>query len=466
MKIQICTFLGLILTLNSPFAAANNQDKFLGPRDMRGIKSAIDGYIKHKDNIFRYGNWYGPGWWGGSDSSAKPGNKPPVDSLDAIAQRHDFGYQIAEQQGKIYGVSEERRLKGIADYLAVRDAKALPENPKDWPQPPADLTKASRYRDRMITGFTYESPAYQGVAVAGKGLDWATSPIENWELDKSNQLNASDLEKQVTTLQKNWDAKNAAPASSTSSEQPTATDKNTKEPEKPAAENATPATSATTTTPEATTDKNSKETEKADSAPVTPATGNTQPTTTPEAATDKSNKETEKTEKDVSIPAQTSTGSTQQTTTDKTATDEKDAKAEQAARAEIESDPDYIELMRLSQEALSLGNRAAAMASSGKMPTSIINRLRAIQPRVTELGNRLKRKYPNKYKAMADNANAEPNKDKNEPKNTDQQRGGTVFNKDGSKDVLHYEKSNDGKEVAVWTTYDSSGKVIKTRREK
>jgi hypothetical protein len=238
---MLCVFLCLMVTANSPVTYADdNPDTFLGPRDIRGLKSAIEGYIKHGDSIFRYGNWYGPGWWGGSTDIKQAGNKPPVDSLDAIAQKHDFAYQIAEQQGKIYGMAEEERLKGIADYLAVRDAKALPENPKEWTKPPADIKKALRYRDRMITGFVYEGSAYEGVAITGKGLDWVTSPIENWELDKSHQLNSEDLENQVARLQKNWSNDNLTPtADPKHTETP---DKNTGEPETTDKTDVTPTT--------------------------------------------------------------------------------------------------------------------------------------------------------------------------------------------------------------------------------
>jgi len=38
----------------------------------------------------KYGNWYGPGWWGGSNADDKPGDKPPINSLDMIAMAHDI----------------------------------------------------------------------------------------------------------------------------------------------------------------------------------------------------------------------------------------------------------------------------------------------------------------------------------------------------------------------------------------
>jgi hypothetical protein len=88
----------------------------------------------------------------------------------------------------------------------VRDAKALPENPSAWTKPPADINRALRYRDSIITGFTY-----QNKATTNRKLDWTTSDIKNWDMDKSHQLNADDLEKQVSQLQNDWAKQNLAP---------------------------------------------------------------------------------------------------------------------------------------------------------------------------------------------------------------------------------------------------------------
>lgn len=437
MNIQILrVFLCLVVAVNSPMTHADdNPDKFLGPRDIRGLKSAIEGYIKHRDSIFRYGNWYGPGWWGGATDAKQPGNEPPIDSLDAIAQKHDFGYQVAEQQGKIYGVSEEKRLKGIADYIAVRDAKALPENPKEWAKPPADLSKASRYRDRMITGFAYEGPAYEGIAITGKGLDWATSPIENWELDKSHQLNADDLEKQVARLQKNWGSKNLTPATNPEKSEHTETpDKNTDKSEK------------TDKAEQEPTDKNSPESDKTNKTDFT----TTQPNNA-EQTTDKSN-----------TTSTTNSGSNEQQGTSDKKTDA-ELQTQQADPKELENDPDYIELMRLTNEMMGLANQAMAQANAGKIPSnSLVNKITSLQPRISALSKRIETRYGKKYLGE----NKTNNKNNKDQQNATGDRGGTVYNKDGSKDVLHYEKDPDGKEVAVWTTYDKNGQVIKKRREK
>lgn len=181
-----------------------DTDRFLGPRDEHNLITAIEDYIKHNDSVFQYGNWYG------TKNNEQLHTKLPIDSLDAIAQKHNFAYQIAEQQSKIYGSLEEKRLKSIADYLAVRDAKALPENPKAWILPANDVNKAARYRDRMVTGFN-EDISDNSDTTINKDLNWATAPIEQWRLDKTHQLTASDLENHISALQKDWNTKHFPP---------------------------------------------------------------------------------------------------------------------------------------------------------------------------------------------------------------------------------------------------------------
>jgi hypothetical protein len=105
-----------------------------------------------RNTIIRYGNWYGPGWWGGSEDPKRVGLLPPIDALDAIAQKHDFGYQVAEELGK--GRPElESYYKAMADGIAVRDAMALPKDPALWSPPPNNIAQARVYRDRIAVGF-------------------------------------------------------------------------------------------------------------------------------------------------------------------------------------------------------------------------------------------------------------------------------------------------------------------------
>ncbi len=160
--------------------------------------------IEYGDRFFRYGNWYGPGWSGGSEGTT--GDKPPVDELDAICMRHDFAYLIAEQQGEIYGPREEARLKAIADAVAAREASKLDPDPSKWHPPAADPDKARRYRDRMERLFgDYTSPVRDSYGRILNISDWILSPIENYYLNySSNRLTPSQLTLYVNTLVNNW----------------------------------------------------------------------------------------------------------------------------------------------------------------------------------------------------------------------------------------------------------------------
>ncbi|MBU1050630.1 hypothetical protein KKG90_11480 [Candidatus Bipolaricaulota bacterium] len=111
--------------------------------------------------LIHYGNWYGPGWWGGTNEGGQPGNRQPVDALDAVAMKHDFAYEYAQEQGKLHGKEYEYLLKAMADEIAVREARALPKDPTAWNPPAADPDTASRYRDRIQFGFSYWAKKHQ-----------------------------------------------------------------------------------------------------------------------------------------------------------------------------------------------------------------------------------------------------------------------------------------------------------------
>lgn len=151
----------------------------------------------------RYGNWYGPGWWGGAEMDNRPGLKPPVDWLDAAAQKHDFGYQIAEEYGKIMGEQEKFRLMALADLIAARDAARLPEDPRDWVPPPKDIEEARRYRDRMLVGFSevwnrWNNVQSLPIPIVGTLPDSMWYPVPNYgplDLDSLERLQNARVEK-------------------------------------------------------------------------------------------------------------------------------------------------------------------------------------------------------------------------------------------------------------------------------
>lgn len=102
--------------------------------------------------MWRYGNWLGPGWWGGSELDSRPGMSPPIDDLDAVAQKHDFGYQLAEEMGRGRpGVEGTYRL--IADLIAIRDAMRLDTDPRRWSHPPKDAALARTFVKRLEISF-------------------------------------------------------------------------------------------------------------------------------------------------------------------------------------------------------------------------------------------------------------------------------------------------------------------------
>lgn len=117
-------------------------------------KYVKDRFIMGEDDktLIRYGNWFGPGWWGGSELSDRVGMLPPIDSLDAVAQKHDFGYKVAEELGK--GRPDvEAHYKALADAIAARDAMALSDDPSKWPMPAANPELAKTYLNRIRFGF-------------------------------------------------------------------------------------------------------------------------------------------------------------------------------------------------------------------------------------------------------------------------------------------------------------------------
>jgi hypothetical protein len=117
-------------------------------------KYAFDRFVVREDDktLIRYGNWYGPGWWGGSELDARSGMRAPIDSLDSIAQKHDFGYLMAEKIGK--GRPDvEAYYKAMADVIAAREAMALPDDPRKWPHPAPNPQLASTYLERIRFGF-------------------------------------------------------------------------------------------------------------------------------------------------------------------------------------------------------------------------------------------------------------------------------------------------------------------------
>ena len=125
---------------------------------IREVTKVLRETLSNNENVWgRYGYWVGRGWWGGSEDPNRPGMLAPVDDLDATGQKHDMGYQIAEELGRgREGVAETYML--IADLIAIRDALALDGNPSLWTHPAKDPVAAKMHVNRLVIIFqTYQT---------------------------------------------------------------------------------------------------------------------------------------------------------------------------------------------------------------------------------------------------------------------------------------------------------------------
>ena len=140
-----------VATVSPAMASPNNEPK-LPTRLAEAAVAASDRLLGGANVMERYGNWLGPGWWGGSELDSRPGMLAPVDDLDATARKHDFGYQLAEQLGRGRpGVEASYKL--LADIIAIRETKALDPDPSKWAHPPKDIALARTFQLRLIISF-------------------------------------------------------------------------------------------------------------------------------------------------------------------------------------------------------------------------------------------------------------------------------------------------------------------------
>jgi len=155
---------------------------------------------------FRYGNWYGPGWWGGSELANRAGGLPPVDALDAVAQKHDFGYEVAEKLGR-GNKRLEAHYKALADIIAVRDTLALPSDPKLWKPPARDPGLARKYRERIALGFpNYQQRLNQLKSAIPSRVDPSHPETHDWFLDGKPPLDEKQFEKLAAERVRTWNA--------------------------------------------------------------------------------------------------------------------------------------------------------------------------------------------------------------------------------------------------------------------
>ncbi|MBI1883929.1 MAG: hypothetical protein HYS08_06950 [Chlamydiae bacterium] len=87
----------------------------------------------------RNGNWGGKNWSGGK-GGGKIGTAPYTDSGDLLYMQHGFGWARCEKK---YGCNSEelKECKRQYNKELVDKAKKLPDDPRDWPEPPKKGTE-------------------------------------------------------------------------------------------------------------------------------------------------------------------------------------------------------------------------------------------------------------------------------------------------------------------------------------
>ena len=190
----------LILTgmLGVASANATSQSSFWGRLTWDTLISS------EGETRFRYGNWYGPGWWGGSELDARAGALPPIDGLDRVAQKHDFGYEIAEKLAR-GNKRLEAHYKALADVIAVRDSLALDSDPRRWDPPAKDPGLARKYRERIALGFpNYQLRLNELKSAIPSRVDPSHPEALEWYVDRKPPLDENQLEALMKQRVDDW----------------------------------------------------------------------------------------------------------------------------------------------------------------------------------------------------------------------------------------------------------------------
>lgn len=186
-RYMIAMILIVLSTISSASTNAPSQSSFWGKLTWDTVIAA------EGETRFRYGNWYGPGWWGGSELDSRAGALPPIDALDRVAQKHDFGYEIAEKLGR--GNKLEAHYKALADVIAVRDALALDSDPRRWDPPAKDPGLARKYLERIALGFpNYQQRLNELKSAIPIRFDPSNPDALDWYVDGKPPLDENQLE--------------------------------------------------------------------------------------------------------------------------------------------------------------------------------------------------------------------------------------------------------------------------------
>ncbi|MCL2716253.1 MAG: hypothetical protein FWD68_17235 [Alphaproteobacteria bacterium] len=87
------------------------------------------------------GNWGGKCWSGGEYNCWGHGSAPPTDSGDRLYMAHDLCYEkstvvVSKDQKEVDPINKEK-----CNATLTNDLKALPKDPKAWPEPPRPGTE-------------------------------------------------------------------------------------------------------------------------------------------------------------------------------------------------------------------------------------------------------------------------------------------------------------------------------------
>lgn len=106
--------------------------------------------------------------WGHHCGAEWGGDEEPTDSLDEACRTHDDCWAGCDQlpesdvikrmaDGRLHRVPLPKACRRECDFELIASLEDLPEDPSDWPEPPAEQTdsKAHRFLKRAINWFQW-----------------------------------------------------------------------------------------------------------------------------------------------------------------------------------------------------------------------------------------------------------------------------------------------------------------------
>ena len=120
-------------------------------------------YIDPMGLFEMYGNWGGANWSGGSSGSRIPKNPlSPKDSLDECFMRHDYCYQMNEDNGQCNVGGLNKDVEKACDLALLQCMRNLPSNTNDWESPPTNLVYGQNQNSPGADNFRRNADNYFG----------------------------------------------------------------------------------------------------------------------------------------------------------------------------------------------------------------------------------------------------------------------------------------------------------------